>query len=58
MPSSEQISLGARYQLTVADARTLAELQLRIDWHKGMFWWMKYKIRLALASYLLEIATH
>ena len=30
---AEHLKLGARYQLAVADAKTLAELQLRIDWH-------------------------
>ena len=40
-------------QSAVAGARKLAELQLRINWHKGMVRWMKCKIRLALVSYLL-----
>ena len=32
----------------MAGARSLAELQLRIYWHKGM--WMKCKIRLKLSQ--------
>ena len=45
--------LGARYQLAWADssaivagARSLAELQLRIYWHKGMVQWTRCKIGL------------
>ena len=34
-------------------ARSLAELQLRIYGQKGLVWWMKYKLRLALGGYLL-----
>ena len=52
--------LGARNQLAWADnsaivagARRLAELQLRIYWHKRMVRWMKCKIRLPLVGYLL-----
>ena len=33
-------------------ARSLAERQLKIYWHKGMVQWVKCKIRLALAGYL------
>ena len=59
MPSSAELKLGSRYNLAWADnsalagARSLAELQLRIYWHKGLVRWMKCKLRLALVSYLL-----
>ena len=57
MPSSAKLKLGARYPLitqpAVAGATSLAELQLRIYLHGGMGWWMKCKIRVALAGYLL-----
>ena len=51
-----QLKLGARYQLSVAGGRILAELQLRIYWHQVR--WMKCKIgfRLALVGYVLAIA--
>ena len=45
--------LGLITQPAVAGARSLAELQLRIYWHKGMVWWMKFKLSLALVGYLL-----
>ena len=58
MPSSAQLKLGSRYKLAglitqpgVAGARSLAELQLRIYWHKGMVPRMKCKLRLALVGY-------
>ena len=35
------------YQPAVAGARSLAKLQLRIYGQKGLFRWMKYKLRLA-----------
>ena len=38
--------------MAVAGAISLAELQLRINWHKEMVQWMKCKIRLALVGYL------
>ena len=37
----------------VPGAGSLAELQLRIYWHKGVVRWMKCKIRLALVGYLI-----
>ena len=45
--------LGLLTQSAVAGARSLAELQFRICWHKGLVWWMKCKLRLALVGYLL-----
>ena len=45
--------LGLITQPAVGGARSLAELQLRIYWHKGMGRWMKCKLRLALVGYLL-----
>ena len=49
----DTIQLGLIAQPAVAGARNLAELQLRIYWHKGMVWWRKCKIRLASVGYLL-----
>ena len=45
--------LGLITQPAMAGVRSLAERQLRIYWHKGMARWMKCKLRLALAGYLL-----
>ena len=45
--------LGLITQPAVAGARNLAELQLRINGHKGMVLCKKCKIRLALVGYLL-----
>ena len=58
MPSSASLELdtnqlGLITQPSVAGARNLAELQLRIYWYKGMVWWMKCTIRLASVGYLL-----
>ena len=47
-------SLGLITQPAVAGARKIAELQLRINWHRGMVRWMKCKIRLTLVGYLLD----
>ena len=50
---SVNCELGLITQPSVAGARSLAEQQLKIYWHKGMVWWMKYTIRLASVGYLL-----